>query len=102
MLYRTLVAGILLAAGALAQTSSFPRPSYFRETFQKTRTKVDLRDPVKLPDFVTDGKLELSLQHFIELVMANNTDVQIQLLSVEMPKNAIQMAMGVWDPTTIA
>ena len=34
--------------------------------------------------------------------MANNTDIQIQLLTVEQPKNAIQSAMGVWDPTTIA
>ena len=36
MLLRTLVTGILLAAGAFAQMSSFPKPSYFRETFQKT------------------------------------------------------------------
>ena len=33
MLLRTLTTGILLAAGALAQMSSFPKPSYFRETF---------------------------------------------------------------------
>jgi outer membrane protein TolC len=102
MLYRILITGTLLTAGAFAQMSSFPKPNYFRETFQKTQTKVDLRDPVKLKDFVVDGKLELSLKHFLELVMANNTDVQIQLLSVEVPKNAIQMALGAWDPTARA
>ncbi len=102
MLLRTFVTGILLTAGALAQMSSFPKPSYFRETFQKTQTKVSLRDPVRLKDFVADGKLELSLKNYLELVMSNNTDVQIQLLSLEVPKNAIQMAMGVWDPTTTA
>src|SRR5450755_1802757 len=99
MLFRTFITGILLTAGAFAQMASFPKPNYFRETFQKTQTKVQLRDPVKLKDFVVDGKLELSLKHFLELVMANNTDVQIQLLSLEVPKNAIQMALGVWDPT---
>ena len=100
MLLRTLLTGILLTAGAFAQVSSFPKPSYFRETFQKTRTSVELKDPVKLRDFVTDGKLELSLKHYLELVMANNTDIQIQFLTVEIPKNNIQAAMGVWDPTT--
>ena len=99
MLLRTLLTGILLTAGAFAQVSSFPKPSYFRETFQKTRTNVELKDPVKLKDFVADGKLELSLKHYLELVMANNTDIQIQFLTVEIPKNNIQAAMGVWDPT---
>ena len=98
MLFRTLVTGILLTAGAFAQMSSFPKPSYFRETFQKAQTKVELRDPVKLKDFVVDGKLELSLRHFLELVMANNTDVAIQMLSLEVPKNAIQIALGAFDP----
>jgi outer membrane protein len=102
MLFRTLVTGILLTAGAFAQMTSFPKPNYFRETFQKTQTKVSLRDPVKLKDFVVDGKLELSLKHYLELVMANNTDVAIQLLSLEVPKNAIQMAFGAWDPTARA
>jgi outer membrane protein len=102
MLLRTLVTGILLTAGAFAQMSSFPKPNYFRETFQRTQTKVQLRDPVKLKDFVVDGKLELSLKHFLELVMANNTDIQLQFLTVEVPRNAIQMALGVWDPTATA
>jgi outer membrane protein TolC len=30
--------------------------------------------------------------------MANNTDVQIQFLTVEQPKNAIQAALGAFDP----
>ncbi|HYW42887.1 MAG TPA: TolC family protein [Bryobacteraceae bacterium] len=99
MVYRTFVAALLLAAGASAQMTSFPKPSYFRETFQKTQTKVELKPPARLNDFVADGKLELSLQHYLELVMANNTDVQLQLLSLEMPRNAILTAWGVFDPT---
>ena len=102
MLFRTSFTGILLTAGALAQTSSFPKPAYFRETFQRTQTKVELKDPVRLKDFVADGKLELSLKHYLELAMANNTDIQLQLISLEIPKNNILAAFGVWDPKALA
>ena len=53
---------------------------------------------MRLKDFVVGDKLELSLKNYLELVMANNTDIQIQMLSVETPKNAIQRAFGTWDP----
>ena len=102
MLFRTLFTGILLTAGALAQTSSFPKPAYFRETFQRIQTKVELKDPVRLKDFVANGKLELSLKHFLELAMANNTDIQLQLISLEIPKNNILATFGVWDPKALA
>ena len=102
MLLRTLITGIILAAGAFAQLSSFPKPSYFRETFSKTQAKVELKDPVRLKDFVAGDKLELSLKNYLALVMSNNTDIQIQMLSLETPKNAIQRAMGIWDPRATA
>jgi outer membrane protein TolC len=102
MLSRTLFTGIILTAGAFAQMSSFPKPNYFREILQQTKTKVDLRDPVRLKDFVVSGKLELSLKNYLELVMANNTDVAVTYLSLEMPRNNITSAFGVWDPTALA
>jgi len=102
MAFRTFITGILLTAVTFGQTVSFPKPNYFRETFNKPQTHVQLRDPVKLKDFVVDGKLELSLKHYLELVMANNTDIQIQLLSVETPRNAIQTALGAFDPSARA
>src|SRR3982751_5266187 len=102
MLLRTLITGTLLAAGAFAQVSSFPKPAYFRETFAKTQPKVELKDPVRLKDFVVGDKLELSLKDYLSLVMSNNTDIQLQLLTVEQPKNAIQRAFGVWDPIATA
>lgn len=98
MLLRTIFTGILVAAGALAQLSSFPKPNYFRETFQKTRTHVELKDPVRLQDFVVGDKLELSLKNYLALVMSNNTDIQIQMLTLETPRNAILRAFGAWDP----
>src|ERR1700683_5463232 len=97
-----ILAGIVLTAGAFAQMSSFPQPNYFREVFERTRTQVDLLDPVKLKDFVVDGKLKLSLKNFLELVMANNADIQVTFLSVETPRNNITLAAGIWDPTATA
>jgi outer membrane protein len=91
-----------LAGGAFAQLTSFPKPSYFRETFQKPITKVELQDPVRLKDFVVDGKLELSLKNYLALVMSNNTDIQLQLISLEIPRNNILSQYGVWDPKAIA
>ena len=102
MLLRTLITGILLTAGAFAQMSSFPKRSYFRETFSKAQPKVELKDPVRLKDFVVSDKLELSLKNYLALVMSNNTDIQLQMLSLETPKNAIQRAFGVWDPRAVA
>ena len=102
MLSRTIFTGIILTTGAFAQMSSFPKPNYFREILQQTKTKVDLRDPVRLKDFVVSGKLELSLKNYLELVMANNTDVAVTYLSLEMPRNNITSAFGVWDPTALA
>jgi outer membrane protein TolC len=98
MRLRTILLGTLLAAGAFAQVSSFPKPSYFRETFARAQTHVELKDPVKLKDFVAGGKLELSLKHYLELVMANNTDIQIQFLSLEIPRYNILNAFGPFDP----
>jgi outer membrane protein TolC len=98
MLRRTLTTGIVLATVALAQVTSFPKPSYFRQVFQQTSTHVDLRDPVRLRDYVLGGRLSLSLKDYLELVMANNTDIQVTFLSLETPRNNITAAFGVWDP----
>ncbi|HWC95778.1 MAG TPA: TolC family protein [Candidatus Sulfopaludibacter sp.] len=65
-------------------------------------TRVELKAPVRLNDFVRSNKLELSLKSYLELVMSNNTDIQIQMLSLETPKNAIMRALATWDPTATA
>jgi outer membrane protein TolC len=98
---RTLL--LLVAAfSAFAQAPSFPRPSYFRQTFAGPQTRIELQGPVRLRDYVAGGKIELSLKQYLELVMANNTDIAIDLLSVETPKNAITRAFSAWDPLAAA
>jgi outer membrane protein len=102
MQFRFLIIALCSAATALAQVASFPRPSYFRETFKRTITKVELQAPVKLSDFVVpaaDGKkLELSLRSFLDLVMANNTDIAVSRLTLDVAQNAITRAFGPFDP----
>jgi outer membrane protein TolC len=95
---RSLFSFVLFASCACAQLTSFPKPHYFEETFRRAQTRVELQPPVKLKDFVIDGVLTLSLKSYLELVMANNTDIAIQMLSVESPKNAIMRAFATWDP----
>jgi outer membrane protein TolC len=92
----------LLAVAAFGQLASFPKPSYFRETFARPITKVELRSPSRLDEYVLDGKLELSLRSYLELVMANNTDIAIQRLTVDVAQNAITRAFGAFDPLATA
>jgi len=64
--------------------------AYIRRHFNAEIPRIELKNPVKLQDFVVDGKIELSLKNYLDLVMANNTDIQITKLNVEtsrMPSN---------------
>ncbi|QOY85271.1 TolC family protein [Paludibaculum fermentans] len=72
--------------------------NWWRKTFAANDTSVIVDGPVRLKDFVVDGKLTLSLKNYLDLVVANNTDIAVQRLTLETPKNAIQRAFGVFDP----
>ncbi len=98
MIFRLSATALFLTTSLLAQVTAFPKPGYFRETFFKPAPRVELQSPARLSDFVQDGRLELSLRSYLELVMANNTEIQIQRLSVETPRNQILRSQGVFDP----
>src|SRR5262249_47047353 len=93
---------VFVLAASAQDKNFFPKPSYFRETFSSPNTRIEMLPPVRLSDFVVDGKLELSLRSYIELVMANNTDVAISRLSVETAKNAILRGFAPFDPLATA
>src|SRR6266567_1260718 len=94
---------LIFVWSASAQDQNFfPKPSYFRETFTSPNTRIEMLPPVRLADFVVAGKLELSLRAYIELVMANNTDVAISRLAVETSKNAILRGFAPFDPLATA
>jgi outer membrane protein len=90
-----LSAGVMLAQ----QAPMFPTPAYFRHQFSMPKAHVELQAPVRLKDFVVNGKLTLSLHDYLDLVMANNTDIAISRLNVETPRNNVWGAFGKFDPT---
>lgn len=80
----------------------FGSGSYWKKNFGSIDTRVVLEPPVRLGEYVVDGKLTLSLKAYLDLVLANNTNIGIQKLTLEIPKNGIQRALGVFDPTFTA
>ncbi len=76
----------------------FPKPSYFKAYLGRANTHVELQAPLHFEDYVVEGKLELSLKAFLDLVMANNPNVSIQRLSVVTFEDAVQRAFGNFDP----
>jgi outer membrane protein len=103
MLSRLLSAILICSLILSAQDQNFfPKPGYFRETLVSPNMHVELKPPTRLADFVEDGKLELSLRSYIELVMANNTDVAITKLNVDTAKNAILRGYALFDPFVTA
>ena len=96
----SLAAAFLLGSlPAVAQFATFPDGAYFREQWQMAPYEVEIDVVSNLEDFVVDGKLELSLRDYLELVMANHPNVQIQVLSVLESENSIQRAFSPFDPT---
>ena len=89
---------LLLAAPTLAQFATFPDGAYFREQWQPAPYDVEIGSVGNLEDMVVDGKLEMSLRDYLQLVMANHPDVQIQILNVRETENSIQAAFSPFDP----
>jgi outer membrane protein TolC len=80
----------------------FPQPAYFRRRFETPNTRIEIQPPVRLPDFVINGKLELSLKNYLDLVFSNNYDISVQKLLVQLNRNAITRAYSVFDPIALA
>jgi outer membrane protein TolC len=80
----------------------FPKPSYFKETLYTPDRRIELQPPMRFSDCVVDGKLELSLRSFIELVMTNNTDIAVTRLNVDNARNAVLRGFAPFDPLATA
>ncbi|MCY4594811.1 MAG: TolC family protein [Bryobacterales bacterium] len=89
---------VLVVSPIAAQFATFPDGAYFREQWQAAPYAVEIEIAGNLEDMVVDGKLELSLRDYLELVMANHPDVQIQKLNVLEQENSIQSALSPFDP----
>ena len=83
----------------LLEAPLFPTRDWFRTRFETPSTQVTLQPIARLSDFVADGKLELSLASYLELVMLNNTGILVQRLQIEIPRHAITRSFARFDPT---
>src|SRR6266487_2559123 len=72
----------------------FGTRNYFKSVFTPPQTNIEMKPPVHLADYVVDGKIELSMRSYLDLVMSNNTDIAIQRLSIEVPRNQILRSYG--------
>ena len=103
MFSKSIIAILICCLTLPAQDQNFfPKPAYFRETLVSPNMRIELKPPTRLADFVEDGKLELSMRAYIELVMANNTDVAITKLNVDTARNAILRGHALFDPLVTA
>ncbi|MBY0506038.1 MAG: TolC family protein [Bryobacteraceae bacterium] len=81
----------------------FYQNAYVKQSvFIRADPTFSLADPTRLKDFVVGDKLELSLRSYLELVLANNTQIQLQKVLIQPQRNAIQRAFGVFDPIATA
>ena len=93
---------LALVAPAPSQFSVFPDSSYFKEQWGRAPYDVEIDSVANLEDYVVDGKLQLSLKNFIELVMVNHPNINLQKLNVYQQENAISRALSPFDPTATA
>ncbi len=103
MLSKCLAAILICSVTLSAQDKNFfPKPSYFREVLRSPNFHVEMKPPTQISDFVVGGKLELSLKGYLELVMANNTDIALTRLNVDNARNAILRGFAPFDPLATA
>ncbi len=92
----------LIAGTAPAQFSVFPDKDYWREQWQAPPTSVEIEPVSRLEEYVVDGKVQLSMRAYVELVMANSPDINLQKLAVYQQQNALQRALSAFDPAFTA
>lgn len=84
-------AGLLLASPAAAQ---------FVKPFRYSAPRVE---PIQgIGRYVHDGKLRLTLRGFLQLVLANDTEIHIAQLAVNSAATGVTSALAPFDPTVSA
>lgn len=98
-LFRTcclLLSTALWVTTTFAQT--FPSASYFQERYRFPHVPTQLSGPQALDEYIVNGKLRLSLQDSIRLMLLNNTDVRINQAQVDQSAFNIGRAYSPFDP----
>lgn len=102
MIFRVSVFLVLVSATGLAQLSTFPDRTYFKEQWQPAPLGVEIEFVEGIRAYNLDGTIEVDLDSYIELVMRNNPDINLQKLSILEQENAITRSLSPFDPTVQA
>jgi outer membrane protein len=94
---RCFVLMIALAQPLGAQVATQMHSAFQFEERPKGREAV--REPSGFEARVVDGKLTLNLDDAIRLALANNTNIRIDEEEVETAKDALERALGAFDPS---
>lgn len=103
---KTISALLLLTFAVLAPTlasaQTFPGPQYFQRVFHYPHVQTQLSGPQSLDEYIVDGKLRLTLQDSIRLMLLNNTEVRISQGPLQLLPFAVKRAYAPFDPVLTA
>ena len=83
---------------APARGQTFPMPNYFHEMIFSPRPPQPLPDPKGFHDYIVDGKLRLSLQDAMILLLQHSTEVHIDRLAMSDAEFNVVRAFSNFDP----
>ena len=96
---KLLAACLLLGAWvAPARAQTFPMPNYFHEQIFSPQPPQPLPDTKGFRDYIVGGKLRLSLQDALLLLLEHNTEVHIDRLAVSDAEFNVVRAFANFDP----
>jgi outer membrane protein len=91
---------VVLATPLRAQVA--PRANSAFQFEEHPRSGPVAKEPIGFGEHIVDGKLTISLDDAIRLALANNTNIRINEEQVETAKDALERALGVFDPNVQA
>src|SRR5437879_230184 len=93
---------LILAMGSSLCAQTFPSTKYFDQLFRPPQAATQVPGTQGIDEFVSNGKLTLGLQHVVQLMLLNNTEIRINKLQFEQSLFAVQKAYGPFDPVLTA
>ncbi|HEY6969486.1 MAG TPA: TolC family protein [Candidatus Angelobacter sp.] len=96
---RPLIACIFLFVVGVTSASA---QVYAGGMFRPRNAPTQVPGPVRLEDFVFDGKLRLGLEDAITLALLNNTDIRVNRAQNDISQFAVQRAQQPFDPLIVS
>ncbi len=88
---------LLAHAAPLALAGTLPVPAWLDHRFHPETVRV--REVEGINERIRDGKLNLTLKTFLELVLRNSTDINLSRLDVYTVADQIRSSKAVFDPS---